>query len=284
MKVLNLYKVDIKFRHTWTLLDFYVTGYCIAHSQCNWRIDCGVLHFVCIDEKMELFSNGCHSSSTITDCGRTLIAHFVRSNITSEGIEHFLNIPQHIRQSIRELVLLGNELDAHACDILAKAVPGMPMLEELNFSENPAIGSGGAASLIRALYTSRVKILRLSNTGISEEDCVCLIELLKSNPHLEDLDVGNNKLSSESVEMITSGVAHSSSLRKLDMSRIQFSVTAVVNLASSLSEQSNYCKLVTLCLLGCNISSKGVAALATALCNNTTLHTLYLDHNPIGQE
>ena len=175
-----------------------------------------------------------------------------------------------------------NKLDAHACDILAKAVPEMPMLEELDLYFNPAIGGGGAVSLIRALYTSRVKILNLVDTGISKEDCVCLVGLFKSNPHLECLDVGYN-LSSKSVEMITSGVAHSSSLRTLNMPQNQFSVAAVVNMASLLSEQSN-CKLVKLDLCYCNISSEGVAALATALCKNTTLHTLDLDHNPIRRE
>ena len=229
------------------------------------------------DEKMELFSKGCQ---TTTDCGCISSVEFGGNNITSEGIEHFVNIPQHIRQGIRTLELWVNKLDAHACDLLAKAVPEMPMLEELDLDNNPTIG---AATLIRSLYTSSVKSLHLKNTGIGEEDCVRLSELLKSNPHLEDLDVGGNNLSSESAEMITSGATHSSSLRILDMSDSQFSVAAEFNLASLLSDQYN-CKLEELELRRCNISSEGVADLATALCKNTTLHTLDLDDNPIGQE
>ena len=283
-KVLNLDKMNISFSYMWTPLDFYVTGYCVAHCQCNWRFDHRLGHGGCIDDgKLELFSKGCHSSSTTTDCGCISSVNFGGGNITSEGIEHFLNIPQHIRQGIRELVLYLNKLDAHTCDILAKAVPEMPMLQELDLNSNPAIGSGGAVSLIRALYTSRVKTLGMEDTGISEEDCVCLGELLTSNPHLECLDVMCNNLSSESVKMITSGVVHSSSLRTLNMSQSQFSVAAVVNLASLLSEQSN-CKLVELRLQLCNISSEGVAALATALCKNSILHTLDLSFNPIGRE
>ena len=109
-------------------------------------------------------------------------------------------------------------------------------------------------SLIRALHTSRVKTLSLRNIGISEEDCVCLVELLKSNPHLKHLRVGRNNLSSEIVEIITSGVAHSSSLRELDMSYSHFSVAVVANLASLLSEQSK-CKLVKLILQDPTISA-----------------------------
>jgi len=83
----------------------------------------------------------------------------------------------------------------------------MPMLGILDIHNNKAIGSGGAVSLIRALYTSRVKTPSLWNTGIGEEDCVCLSELSKSNHHLKHLDVGDNNLSSECVEMITRVVA-----------------------------------------------------------------------------
>ena len=157
----------------------------------------------------------------------------------------------------------------------------MSMLEYLNLDYNLAIGKGRAVSLIKSLYTSKVKTLRLSGTGIGEEDCECLSELAKSN--LELLTVGDNKLSSESVEMITRGVAHGSSLRILNMSHSQVSVAAVVDLASLLSEQSD-CKLEELYLLRCNVSSEGVVALATALCKNITLCSLHLDYNPIGQQ
>ena len=203
---------------------------------------------------MELFSEGCHTSgsSSTTDSGCISSVDFGENYITSEGILHFLNIPQHILRGITELSLTTNELDANTCDLLAKAVPEMPLLEVLDFYYNPTIGNGGAVSLIRSLYTSKVKTLMLSDTGIGEEDCECLSELSKSNHYLECLTVEDNNLSSESVEMITRGVAHGSSLRILDMSRNQFSVAAVVNLASLLSEQSD-CKLEELYLLDCNM-------------------------------
>ena len=74
-----------------------------------------------------------------------------------------------------------------------------------------------AVSLIRSLT------LRLSDTGICEEECMSLSELSKSSHHLKDLTVWANKLSSESVEMITRGIiVHSSSLKELNMSHSQF--------------------------------------------------------------
>ena len=278
VKVLCSDNIEIMFRRTWTPLDFYVTGYCVAHSQCNWSLISagGSIN----DQKVELFSKGCRTSST-TDSGNLSSIDLGANRITSEGIEVFLNIPQRILQGIRKLSLNSNELDVRACDLLAKAVPEISMLEDLNLDYNLAIGKGGAVSLIKSLYTSKVKTLRLSGTGIGEEDCEWLSELAKSN--LEHLIVGGNNLSSESVEMITRGVAHGSFLRKLNMSHSQVSVAAMVDLASLLSEESD-CKLEVLTLVRCNISSEGVVALATALCKNVTLRSFNLDYNPIGQQ
>ena len=283
VKVLCSDKMDICFRRTWTPFDFHVTGYCIAHSNCcNWSLnsDGGCID----DDKLELFSTGCHTTSASMDMhGCLLSVKFDANHITSEGIQHFVNIPQHIRQGIRDLLLNSNKLDARACDLLAKAIAEMTMLEELNLDYNPAIGNGGAVVLIRSLYTSRVKNLRLSATGIGKEDCVHLSELLKSSHHLEHLVIRDNDLSSESVEMITSGVTHSSSLTTLNMSHSQFSVLAMVNLASVLSEQCN-CKLEEIVLWHCNITSEGMAVLAAALHKNSTLRSLKLDHNNIGPD
>ena len=241
VKVLCSDEMYITFGHKWTPLDFHVTGYCIAHSQCNWSLNTGSF---LDNEEVELFSKGCLTSNTTTDSGYISSVEFGGSDITSEGILHFLNIPQHIRRGIRKLSLYDNELEAHTCDLLAMAVPEMPMLEELDFYYNPAIGNGGAVALIRSLYTSRVKTLMLSDTGIGEEDCVRLSELLESNHYLEYLTVEDNHLSSESVEMIIRGVTHSTSLITLDMSNSLFSVAAVVDLASLLSEQTD-CSLET---------------------------------------
>ena len=107
VKVLCYDEMDVKFWHTWTPLDFYVTGNCVAHSQCNWSL---VSFGGCIDdEKLELFSKGCLTSSTTTESGCISSVNFDYDYITSEGILHF-----HIRQSIRELSLYSNKLDAHA--------------------------------------------------------------------------------------------------------------------------------------------------------------------------
>ena len=101
--------------------------------------------------------------------------------------------------------------------MLAKAIPSMLMLENLWLGANP-IRSGGAVKVIKALWGSEVKELRLWDTGIGEPDCEALCELLKSANSLQDLNIYEKNLSSESVSSIITGLSHNSSLTYLNIS------------------------------------------------------------------
>ena len=181
---------------------------------------------------------------------------------------------------MRELDLRGNKLDRSACDLLAKVLPSMSRLEDLAFDCNP-ITSGGAVEVIKALCGSGVKVMWLNDTRIGVPDCEALHELLKSSHFLEDLRIKRNKLFSESVDSIITGLSQNSSLKELRMSNSHFRMANVALLASVLREQS-MCTLTLLKLRDCNISSEGAVELAAGLCKKTTLRTLYLTHNPIG--
>ena len=266
--------------YSWTPLDYYVTGHAISHSNCSWSL---LFNYSSIDdEKFELLCQGCATPGGTGCRGHISHAYFWGNGITSKSIQSFVNIPPHILQNMRELHLGGNKLDGSACDLLAKAVPLMSRLEELNLGDNP-IGSGGAVEVIKALCGSGVKQLLLYNTGIGEPDCEALCELLKSSHSLQHLDIHRNNLSSESVASIITGLSHNSSLTTLNISYSHFSMANVDSLASVLKDHSK-CALTVLNLEDCHISSKGAVKLAAALCKNTTLKYLDLSHNPIGVE
>ena len=137
--------------------------------------------------------------------------------------------------------------------------------------------------VIKALCGSGVKQLWLYNTEIGEPDCEALCELLKSSHSLQNLHIGHNNLSSESVASIINGLSHNSSLTTLSISNSHFSMANVDSLASVLKDHSK-CALTWLDLLDCHISSEGAVELAAALCKNSTLKCLILDRNPIGVE
>ena len=270
----------VESRYSWTPLDYYVTGHAISHSNCSWR-----LYFDSTsidDEKFELFCQGCAAPGGTGCRGHISHAIFMDNDLTSKSIQSFVNIPPHILQNMRVLDLGHNKLDGSACDLLAKTVSSMSRLEVLYLSANP-IGSGSAVEVIKALCGSGVKQLWLYNTGIGEPDCEALCELLKSSHSLQDLDIHQNNLSSESVASIITGLSHNSSLTTLNISNSHFSMANVDSLASVLKDHSK-CTLTELYLEDCHVSSGGAVELAAALCKNSTLKRLVLNDNPIGVE
>ena len=266
--------------YSWTPLDYYVTGHAISHSNCSWRLHFD--HSSIDDEKFELFCQGCAAPGGTGHRGHISHANFSVNDLTSKSIQSFVNIPPHILQNMIMLWLSHNKVDGSACDLLAKAVPSMSSLREVSLRDNP-IGSGGAVEVIKALCGSGVKQLRLNNAGIGYPDCEALCELLNSSHSLEHLDIEKNNLSSESVASILAGLSHNSSLTYLNISNSHFSMENVDSLASVLKDHSK-CTLTGLKLQDCHISSEGAVELAAALCKNSTLKHLYLDHNPIGVE
>ena len=262
-----------------TPLDYYVTGHVISHSNCPWRLEFFNSSF--FKEWFELFCRGCATPGETGCKGYISLANFSGNGITSKHMQSFVNIPPHILQGMRELHLNGNKLDGRACDLLAKVVPSMSRLENLQLRHNP-IGSGGAVEVIKSLCGSGVKELQLSNTWIGGPDSEALSELLQSTHSLEWLYIGRNNLSSESVASIITGLSHNHSLTTLDISDSHFSMANTLHLSSLLREHSK-CTLTSLELQDCHISSEGAVELATALCKNTTLGELDLSGNPIGE-
>ena len=279
-KTLGSDKIVVKSHYSWTPLDYYVTGHAISHSNFTWR-----LHFwgpSIDDEKFELFCQGCAGPGGTGCRGHISHADFSFNGITSKSIQSFVNLLPHILQDMRELWLNHNQLDGNACDLLAKAVPLMSRLEKLWLYNNP-IGSGGAVEVIKALCGSGVKELFLFTMEIGVPDCEALCELLKSSHSLQHLNIDQNNLSSESVASIITGLSHNSSLTALYISHSHFSMANVDSLTSILRDQSKS-TLTRLVLRDCHISGQGASELAAALCRNSTLKYLNLDHNPIGVE
>ena len=270
----------VKSHFSWTPLDYYVTGYAISHSNCPWRLKFSTS---CIDnEKFELFCQGCAAHER-TGCRSLILDADLSGNyITFKIVQSFVTLTPHILQNIRDLELYHSKLDGDACNLLAKVVPSMYKLEKLWLSGNP-IGSGGAVKMIKALCCSRVKVLWLANTGIEWPDCHALCELLKSSRSLQQLNIYENNLSSESVACIMNGLNHNSSLSLLNISNSHFSMENVDSLALILRDQSNSA-LTSLVLRDCQISGKGENELAYALCKNSTLKYLDLNHNSVGIE
>ena len=269
--------------------DWYVLGYCIAHSSCEWKLK---LQY-CELESVELFLRGLNLQHQ-DQCQLRGKIKEIRLDYNDEpdpAIAHLLvdNMPQlSVFHNLTHLDLTGCGLTSETCNLLCKCYP--QHLEYLNLSCNSNIGRGGAVNLITSLTKfSTIRELSLSGTGIGFEDCKALSELLASSKYINVLVICDEGeldefiLSSNSVQLIVDGLSHNTSLEKLNMRWSNFSSENVFELASVLRVNT---RLKELNIEGCNIQSSDSVHLAKALEENTTtqLQTLYLWRNPIGSE
>jgi len=85
-------------------------------------------------------------------------------------------------------------MSAHACGVLAAALPGCPTLERLDLSMNP-FGDMGAWGLAWALpECSRLRELDLSSCEVGDDGADELLEALDANTTLATLDLRGNKI------------------------------------------------------------------------------------------
>ena len=253
--------------YSWTPLDYYVTGHTISHSNCPWRLnfnnyfmdDENVYFSYINDEKLELFCQGCAAPGGTGCRGHISYADFSGNDLTSKSIQSFVNLPPYILYDTRMLCLSHNKLDESACHPLAKAIPSMSGLEELWLGYN-SIGSGGAVALIKALWGSRVKKLKLANTGIGMLECEALCELLSTH-------------------------SLKTTLTHLNLARNTIGEEGMTAIAKILVENKS---MTTLWLFGCHISGQGASELAAAMSDmlqhNTSLEYLWLCDDSVGEE
>ena len=196
-----------------TITDYFVAGYCLALSNCTWSIV-----FESVDDvAMEFLSKGCNHQLPETGISSQLVELSSKGSITVEGVKQFLTIPNSIIQHIQHLDLNRNNLDRRACDVLAEGVQRMPCLDTLNLSINSHIGCGGAVQLLSSLHSSKLGVLYMNETGISDPDFECLASYIHSTTSLQELKIGGNYISVESIDSLCKALSTNSSMRSLDM-------------------------------------------------------------------
>ena len=266
--------------------DWYVLGYCIAHSSCDWKLELDE----CKLESVELFlralnlhQDQCQLSPTgkikemwLRESGPAAV-HLLVDSMSQLVVFH----------NLTHLGLVECGLTSETCNLLSKQ--NLQHLEYLNLGWNLEIGRGGVVNLITSLTKfSTITEMYLAHTGIGLEDCKALSELLATSKYIKVLDIGNEeldnpRLSPDSIHLIIDGLSHNTSLEKLDICVSNFSSENVLHLASVLRANA---RLKELDIRYCNIQSSGSVHLAKALEENTTtqLQTLVLSGNPIGSE
>ncbi|XP_016362265.1 NACHT, LRR and PYD domains-containing protein 12-like [Sinocyclocheilus anshuiensis] len=188
--------------------------------------------------------------------------------------------------------------------------------QEMNvFKLKDFVGSQIKADEVLLKLLPVVKAYRsaqLNSCGVTDECCVALASVLRSNPsQLRELNVSGNKLGNSGVKMFSSGLenphckleklwlryceitdegcaalasalrSNPSHLRELDLSWNKLGDSGLKQLCEGLKDPQ--CKLEKLWLRYCEITDEGCAALASALRSNPShLRELDLSWNKLG--
>ena len=257
-----------------TITDYFVAGYCLAHSNCEWRIV-----FKSVDDvAMEFLSKGCNHQLPETGISSQLVSLSSSGSITVEGVKQFVTIPNSLIQHIQHLDLNDNNLDRRACDVLVEGVQRMPCLEILDLSNNSHIGCGGAVQILSSLHSSKLRELDMSRTGINDPDFDCLASYIHSTTSLQKLNIGENDISVESIDSLCKALSTNSSMRSLDINDCHLTTSHCVCLGQLLRHPI-HCKIEMLYLSHCSLTSDGVGEVMSGLSDNHTLRDLELRVN-----
>ena len=271
---------ELSLSYSATTTDYFAAGYCLAHSNCTWMIELGYVD----DVAMEFLSKGCNHQIPETGIsGQLVSADFSGGSITAEGVGHFFMIPNSLLQHIQYLNLSRNKLDRRRCELLAEGVQRMPSLETLGLSGNPDIGSGGAVQLMSSLDWSKLRELYMAETGISDPDFECLARYIHSTTSLEELRIGGNEISVESIVSLCRALSANSSMKILNMSYCHLTTSHCVCLGQLL-RQPIHCHIEKLVLIYCGLTSDGVGEVVRGLSDNHSLREFDLSRNQIGSE
>ena len=230
--------------------DYFVLGFALSHINCTWNINLWGSRIG--DEGLEMLVAGMnYKEATLPPSLKSVGLNLGYCDISSVGLIHLKEMPEQVTTRITELDLFGNE------DI-----------------------SQGLASLLSNLTS--LKTLDLGLTNMTSQEVENLAELLSHSDlhNLEYLNLSYSLESFESTSNILRTLCHNTTLRDLDLSGAHVSKDNLFQLTSALETNTTLRKLT---LGECN--NEHVAyEISSALCHNSTLRTLNLCGNAIGNK
>lgn len=157
---------------------------------------------------------------------------------------------------------------------LASGLLNNTSLTSLDIGNNPEIGLKGIQALMSIFKTNKTLThLGLDRIGIKYEMMVFIAAAIKENNAPRSLDLGFNKIDSESAKILFDALITNSKLQHLDLGHNRISTKNAAVLAKMLEKNNT---LTLLDLAESKIGPVGIAAMSNALKANKTLTTLSL--------
>ncbi|XP_026108288.1 ribonuclease inhibitor-like [Carassius auratus] len=228
------------------------------------------------------------SNCSVTEEGYKALASALRSN-PSHLIELDLTGNDPGQSGVKELSdllqdpncqlilrFLSSEAE-EACHYVRRVVNKNPLLvRELNLSEHKLNSTHKVKQLAALLEDKHCKlnIIQLCDCDLTEESCLVLATVLRSNSSLKELDMSNNNLQDSGIKKLQNGLENKNcTLEKLRLSYC--SITEEGNKALASALRSNPSHLIELDLTGNDPGQSGVKQLSDLLQDpNCQLKTL----------
>uniref|UniRef100_A0A667ZL94 Uncharacterized protein n=1 Tax=Myripristis murdjan TaxID=586833 RepID=A0A667ZL94_9TELE len=229
-----------------------------------------------------------------------------KNNVQDSGVKLLSSGLESPNCRLETLRLDRCELTESSCASLASALKSNPShLTELDLSNNK-LQDSGVKLLSPGLESPncRLETLRLTDCRVTAKSCASLASALKSNPHLTELDLSNNKLLDSGVKLLSAGLeSPNCRLKILRLNHCELTASSCASLASALKSNSSHlteldlsnnklwdfgvkllsaglegpnCRLETLRLSDCGLSETHCEVVASALKSNPS-HLTELD-------
>ena len=182
---------------------------------------------------------------------------------------------------LRVLGLYGNDITNDAADDIAGVISKLPVLEKLQLSNN-TFGVVGIKSICEGLHHNKaLKLLQLDDIGITEEVADDIAAVIDSNPLLEYIYLGNNKLHSDGAKVILNSLKNKKHFKALGLNNNCISEDVVDNVVQFVTSNP---ELEELLLSNNSIGTTGVINICQCFKDINSLRIFSLTDNDVSNE
>jgi hypothetical protein len=191
-------------------------------------------------------------------------------------------IVQHTidNKKFQQVILSKNKFTLKGSSILAKALNDNDTLIYLSLSYND-LSDKGVQCLTKVLARNNSKLERLSlhGTGITDQSVPYIADMLTKNTTLTWLYLGGNKISDQSMDLLTSALIHDNqTLKALDLSHNKLITNASMDYLSEMLKTNT--SLETFWINNCGISPEEKAKLQKIVQEHRRFFLLFVDDTP----